>query len=147
VLRILIAGDDRVLASLASEILIDASFACGWVPSAEDCLKGMRFKRPHLLLIENTLPGMWGITPLRKLRGSRHFYDLPVIIFTAMQGEEDEAQAIYGGAQDFGRKPFEPLAGAQDNPSARTADRAPTPYRCQARSRDGLRSAARCSGF
>jgi two-component system, OmpR family, phosphate regulon response regulator PhoB len=53
---------------------------------------------------------MWGITPLRKLRGSRHFYDLPVIIFTAMQGEEDEAQAIYGGAQDFGRKPFEPLA-------------------------------------
>jgi two-component system, OmpR family, phosphate regulon response regulator PhoB len=108
--RILIADDDRVLASLASDILIDAGFACGWVPSAEECLEVMRFKRPDLLLLGNTFPGMSGITLLRKLRGSRHFYDLPVIMFTAMQGEEDEAQAIYAGAQDFVRKPFEPLA-------------------------------------
>jgi two-component system, OmpR family, phosphate regulon response regulator PhoB len=107
--RILIADDDKVLASLASDVLIDAGFACGWVTSAEACLQIMRFKRPDLLLLDNTFPGMSGITLLRNLRRSRHYYDLPVIMLTAMQGEEDEAQAIYAGAQDFIRKPFDPV--------------------------------------
>lgn len=107
--RILIADDDQVLASLASDVLIDAGFACGWVTSAEACIQVMRFKRPDLLLLDNTFPGMSGITLLRQLRRSRHYYDLPVIMLTAMQGEEDEAQAIYAGAQDFIRKPFDPV--------------------------------------
>jgi len=51
---------------------------------------------------------MTGVTLLRKLRGSPKFYDLPVVMFTAMNGVEDEAQAIYAGAQDFVRKPFDP---------------------------------------
>ena len=48
------------------------------------------------------------MTLLRKLRQSSEFYDLPVIMFTAMSGAEDETQAIYAGAQDFVRKPFDP---------------------------------------
>ena len=51
---------------------------------------------------------MSGVTFLRKLRQSATFYDLPVIMFTAMRGEQDESQAIYAGAQDYIRKPFEP---------------------------------------
>jgi two-component system, OmpR family, phosphate regulon response regulator PhoB len=107
--RILIADDDELIASLASDILIDAGFACGWVPSAEACLQVMRFKRPDLLLLDYTFPGMSGITMLRQLRRSREFYDLPVIMVTAVSGTEDEAQAIYAGAQDFIRKPFDPV--------------------------------------
>ncbi|MGY6552396.1 MAG: response regulator [Erythrobacter sp.] len=106
--RILIADDDEVMAGVASDILIDAGYACGWVTSAEGCLQVMRFKRPDLLLLDHTLPGMSGLTFLRQLRRSRHFYDLPVIMFTAIGGAEDEAQAIYAGAQDFIRKPFDP---------------------------------------
>ena len=108
--RILVADDDPVLASLASDVLMDAGFACGWVESAEACLQVMRFKRPDLLLLDHSFPGMSGLTLLRQLRRSRHYYDLPVIMLTAMQGEEDEAQAIYAGAQDFLRKPLDPLA-------------------------------------
>lgn len=105
--RILIADDDELVASLASDILMDAGIACGWVGSAESCLQVMRFKRPDLLLLDNTFPGMSGITLLRQLRRSRQFYDLPVIMLTSLRGEEDEAQAIYAGAQDFIRKPFD----------------------------------------
>ncbi len=106
--RILIADDDELTASLASDILMDAGLACGWVDSAESCLEVMRFKRPDLLLLDHTFPGMSGITLVRQLRRSRQFYDLPVIMLTALRGEEDEAQAIYAGAQDFIRKPFDP---------------------------------------
>lgn len=106
---ILIADDDELIAEIASEVLIDAGHACGWVTDAKetwDLLHNGR--RPDILLLDQDMPGMSGVTLLRKLRGSPLYYDLPVIMFTAMAGSEDEAQAIYAGAQDFIRKPFDP---------------------------------------
>lgn len=105
--RILIADDDELVAELASQVLIDAGHACGWVTTAEDTLALLVKKRPDILLLDQDMPGMSGLTMLRQLRGSPDFYDLPVIMFTAMTGLNDEAQAIYAGAQDYVRKPFD----------------------------------------
>lgn len=106
--RILIADDDELIAELASEVLIDAGHACGWVTSAVAAWECVRRKRPDILLLDQTMPGESGLTLLRRLRRSPALYDLPVIMFTAMNGEQDEAQAIYAGAQDFLSKPFDP---------------------------------------
>jgi two-component system, OmpR family, phosphate regulon response regulator PhoB len=106
--RILIADDDELIAELASEVLIDAGHACGWVTSAEDAWACIQRKRPDVLLLDHSMPGESGLSLLRRVRQSAQFYDLPVIMFTAMNGAEDEAQAIYAGAQDFIRKPFDP---------------------------------------
>lgn len=106
--RILIADDDELIAELASEVLIDVGHACGWVTSAEQAWEVAHKRRPDILLLDQGLPGMSGVTLLRKFRGSPQFYDLPVVMFTAMRGAEDEAQAIYAGAQDYVRKPFDP---------------------------------------
>jgi DNA-binding response OmpR family regulator len=106
--RILIADDDELIAQLASELLIDAGFACGWVTSAAAAWTCISRKRPDLLLLDQSMPGESGITLLRRLRQSADFYDLPVMMFTAMNGEQDQLQAIYAGAQDFVSKPFDP---------------------------------------
>jgi DNA-binding response OmpR family regulator len=106
--RILIADDDELIAELASEVLIDAGHACGWVTSAEEAWACLRRKRPDVLLLDQTMPGESGLALLRRVRQSPQFYDLPVIMFTAMNGAADETQAIYAGAQDFIRKPFDP---------------------------------------
>jgi DNA-binding response OmpR family regulator len=106
--RILIADDDELVAELASELLIDAGHACGWVTSAEAAWECLRRKRPDILLLDQTMPGESGLSLLRRLRQSARHYDLPVIMFTAANGDADEAQAIYAGAQDFIRKPFDP---------------------------------------
>ena len=105
--RILIADDDELIAELASEVLIDAGHACGWVTSAADAWACLQRKRPDILLLDQSMPGESGMTLLRRLRRSSEFYDLPVIMFTAMSGEQDAFQAIYAGAQDFISKPFE----------------------------------------
>ncbi|MEP3420980.1 MAG: response regulator [Erythrobacter sp.] len=105
---ILIADDDELIAELASQVLIDAGHACGWVTTGEEAWGLLAKRRPDVLLLDQDMPGMTGVTLLRKLRGSPEFYDLPVVMFTAMSGVEDEAQAIYAGAQDFVRKPFDP---------------------------------------
>ncbi len=106
--RILIADDDELIAEIATEVLIDAGHACGWVTSGEDAWELAHRRRPDILLLDQGLPGISGVSLLRKFRGSPQFYDLPVIMFTAMRGVEDEAQALYAGAQDYIRKPFEP---------------------------------------
>lgn len=106
--RILIADDDELIAEIASEVLIDAGHACGWVTSAEAAWDCALRKRPDVLLLDQAMPGESGLTLLRRIRCSPQLYDLPVIMFTAMNGSEDEAQAIYAGAQDFLSKPFDP---------------------------------------
>lgn len=106
--HILIADDDELIAELASQVLIDAGHACGWVTSGDAAWRLLARKRPNLLLLDQDMPGTSGVTLLRKLRCSPEFYDLPVIMFTSMNGAQDEAQAIYAGAQDFIRKPFDP---------------------------------------
>lgn len=107
--RILIADDDDLIAQLASEVLIDAGHACGWVSSAAEAWRCVQKKRPDLLLLDQGMPGESGMTLLRRLRRSPELYDLPVMMFTAMRGEEDRAQALFAGAQDFLSKPFEPF--------------------------------------
>lgn len=124
--HILIADDDELIAELASQTLIDAGHACGWVTSGEEAWNLLRKRRPDILLLDHDMPGITGTSLLRKLRQSAAFYDLPVIMFTAMSGAEDESQAMYAGAQDFVRKPYDPqglisrvqrvLANRQDQP-------------------------------
>ncbi|TIX51996.1 response regulator [Alteraurantiacibacter aquimixticola] len=106
--HILVVDDDEIVAELASEILISAGHACGWVTDAAEALKLLQWRRPDLLLLDENMPGESGSTFLRRLRQSPKFYDLPVMMFTSVQGPEDETRAYYNGAQDYIRKPVQP---------------------------------------
>lgn len=105
---ILIVDDDEMIAEMAADILLAAGYACGWVTSGEDALDLLKWRDPDLILLDQDMPGMSGAQLLRKVRASNKHYDLPVIMFTAMSGAEDEEQARYNGAQDYIRKPFDP---------------------------------------
>lgn len=105
--HILIADDDEIIAELATNILMDAGHACGWVTDGRQLMELVAWKRPDLILLDQEMPGLTGNQVLRKLRTSEEYYDIPVIMFTAKSGAEDELQAIYAGAQDYIRKPFE----------------------------------------
>ncbi len=105
---VLIADDDEIVAGLASEALIDAGHPCGWVTNGTEAWDLLQKRRPDVLLLDQNMPGMSGCALLRKIRSSASLYDLPVIMFTALTGIRDEEQAIYAGAQDYIRKPFQP---------------------------------------
>ena len=106
--HILIVDDDEIVAEIAAGALIDAGHACGWVTGGEEALSLLSWRRPDLLLLDQDMPGMSGSEVLRSLRGSERHYDLPVIMFTGITGAEDEATALYNGAQEYLRKPFNP---------------------------------------
>lgn len=104
---VLIVDDDEMIAEMASDVLLAAGYACGWVTSGEDAMDLLKWREPDLMLLDQDMPGMSGAQVLRKVRSSERHYDLPVIMFTAMSGAEDEEQARYNGAQDYIRKPFD----------------------------------------
>lgn len=106
--QILIADDDEIIAELAANILMDDGHACGWVTDGRKLIELIAWKRPDLILLDQEMPEKNGNQVLRELRTSEKYYDIPVIMFTAMSGKQDELQAIYAGAQDYIRKPFAP---------------------------------------
>jgi len=103
--QILIADDDEVVAEYAANILMDDGHACGWVTDGQKLMQVISWKRPDLILLDQEMPKMTGYQVLRALRTSENFYDIPVIMFTAKTGVQDEEQAMYAGAQDYIRKP------------------------------------------
>lgn len=105
--HILIVDDDELIAEYTANILIEAGHACGWVTDGSKVLDLLKWRRPDLLLLDQDMPGLTGREVLRQLRSSASNYDLPVIMFTAITGAQDEAAALYGGAQDYIRKPFD----------------------------------------
>ncbi|MEO9463260.1 MAG: response regulator [Marinomonas sp.] len=106
--HILIVDDDVIIAEVASEALINAGHACGWVTNGEQALKVLKHRRPDIMLLDQDMPGMTGSQVLRQLRNSPDFYDLPVLMFSAIAGKRDEELALFAGAQGYIRKPFKP---------------------------------------
>ena len=104
---ILIVDDDELISETASDVLIEAGYACGWVTDGEKALELLKWRRPDLMLLDQDMPGMTGGELLRKMRRSSKLYDLPVIMFTATTGATDEEMARFNGAQDYIRKPFD----------------------------------------
>lgn len=95
---ILIADDDELVAKLASQVLISAGHACGWVPDGKQALGMLEWRRPDLLLLDQNMPELSGSSVLRRLRNSPQLYDLPVIMFTAVNGAEAEQPVLSRGA-------------------------------------------------
>jgi DNA-binding response OmpR family regulator len=59
--------------------------------------------RPDLILLDVMMPGMDGWTMLNRLR---EFTDVPVVMLTAVGGEESLVHGLDSGADDYLTKPF-----------------------------------------
>lgn len=106
--RIIIAEDDEILAEVLRDILIDAGHAVGSLERGEDALVAIRKKRPDLVILDCNLPGISGVQVLQKMRGEPDLWDTPVLMLTARTGDSDEKMAMYAGADEYMRKPFDP---------------------------------------
>lgn len=63
---------------------------------------------PDLILLDIMMPGMSGFDVLEQLRAAPATRDIPVIITTAMDGEDDELHGLVLGAVDYLTKPLRP---------------------------------------
>ena len=54
------------------------------------------------------MPDLSGLLVLREMRNSLDLCDIPVLILTGRQSERDVELAMYEGANDYMKKPFDP---------------------------------------
>ena len=74
----------------------------GWDRLVED-----EAPRPDLVLLDLNMPGMDGLTLLRRLRADERFALLPVIILTGETDSDTRIQALKAGANDYLSKPVQ----------------------------------------
>jgi DNA-binding response OmpR family regulator len=102
--RILIAEDERRIASFLEKGLAANGYTTEVVRTGEDVIRLARHKSFDLLILDIGLPQKDGFEVLRQLRAER--IDLRVLILTARDDPADTVEGLDSGADDYVTKPF-----------------------------------------
>jgi len=105
--NVLIVDDLAFIKIVLREILEKAGFrVIGEASNGEQAITMYQDKKPDAVLMDITMPGMDGLTALKRIReidqGAR------VIICSALGQQQLIVQAIQLGARDYIVKPFQP---------------------------------------
>lgn len=105
-MKILVIDDEEHILELLKFNLELSGFDVSVSPEANQAIELIDKEKPDLLLLDWMLPKISGIDILRKIRQDENIYDLPVIILTAKNMEDDKIQGLNVGADDYITKPF-----------------------------------------
>ena len=102
--HLLLAEDDRVLASLLVEVLSDA-YLVTQVPDGQAALHAALTRSFAVMVIDRGLPAIEGADLVKRLR-SRGLVT-PILLLTARGTTADRVEGLDAGAEDYLVKPFE----------------------------------------
>jgi two-component system, OmpR family, response regulator TctD len=104
-MRILLAEDERELASWLVKALQQGGFQVDWVDDGRMVRRCLKATTYDALVLDLGLPGVGGHDVLADLRDAGH--RLPVLILTARDSLIERVSTLNEGADDFLAKPFE----------------------------------------
>lgn len=103
---IFVIEDDENIRELVKIALEGYGYAVNAFETAEAALKEMETIRPDLAVFDLMLPGMDGLSAIKKVRQERNNRNMPIIVLTAKDKEYDKVVGLDGGADDYITKPF-----------------------------------------
>lgn len=103
-MRILLVDDDRELIDLLAFALKRAGLEPLAAHDSAAALRLFEERQPDLVVLDINLGPSSGLDVLRELR--RRAQQLPVIMLTALDSEEDKVRGLEAGADDYLTKPF-----------------------------------------
>lgn len=106
--KILIIDDDRLNRTQLKDILKE-EYEVTIATTAEEGLACIGRENYSLILLDIVLPGMDGLTLLKKLQDELFTQSIPVILITSLSNAEDEQRGLTLGAVDYIAKPFHAL--------------------------------------
>lgn len=106
--HILVVEAEPAMQQLIGLNLSRAGHRATCVPDAEAALELIGQEMPAMVLLEWDLPGQNGIALIRRLRAQPSACDLPIIMVSARNAEQDKVLALESGADDYITKPFGP---------------------------------------
>jgi len=106
--RIIYVEDDDLAGELVKDVLSQAGHLVGVIGHGTLAFETIAFKKPDLVFLDRSLPGMQGIDILKQLRQTPATYLTPILMLTGKRGEALSDEAMAAGADDYLLKPFEP---------------------------------------
>jgi PAS domain S-box-containing protein len=106
---VLVVDDDMVSRHVLAQALAKAGLEHVAVGSGVEALAQIERVQPSLVLLDLVMPQPDGYQILRILRARLETRDLPIVVLTALDAEDEIAKAFEAGADDFVRKPFKPV--------------------------------------
>lgn len=103
---ILIADDEPLNQDVFKKMLID-EYEISIVGDGKQCLESVASRLPDLLLLDVSMPELNGIEVCRKLRQQTLTQDLPIILVSAYDSENDRLNGMEAGATEYLSKPFD----------------------------------------
>lgn len=104
--QILVVDDDVELRDLLRDYLVKQGMEVSVLHSADSLERRLERERADLIVLDLMMPGVDGLTALRRLRESGD--DIPVIMLTARADDVDRIVGLELGADDYLGKPFNP---------------------------------------
>ena len=105
-MKILVIDDEEHILELLKFNLELSGFDVCVSTEANQTIELIGREKPDLLLLDWMLPKISGIDILKKIRQDEDIYDIPVIMLTAKNMEDDKIQGLNVGADDYITKPF-----------------------------------------
>jgi two-component system, OmpR family, KDP operon response regulator KdpE len=100
---LLLVEDDRTMRRAVATNLEAHGYRVREVGDGEEALRLWEQARPDLVLLDIGLPGVDGVTVVRRIRREG---TTPIIILSALDQERDKVRALDAGADDYLTKPF-----------------------------------------
>ncbi|CAG0968798.1 MAG: response regulator transcription factor [Anaerolinea sp.] len=104
---ILTVDDEVEVLGTLGRALGREGYEIGQATSGQEAWYKIMIRRPDLVILDITMPGMDGLTLCRQIRSDNRFIDLPVLFLTAHDKTDDVVVGLDAGADDYVTKPFE----------------------------------------
>ena len=98
--------DEKNIRELLVYTLSGSGFEAKGLSNGKELKKALKEEIPEMILLDIMLPGEDGYAVLEYLKGRPDTRDVPVIMVTAKEEEDDKVRGLEGGADDFITKPF-----------------------------------------
>jgi len=101
---IVVAEDDDIIRQYLDILLTGEGFTVKAVGIGTEVINECHNCKPDLLLLDIMMPGMDGFEVCRKIRKESN---LPIIILSAREENEDKISGLISGCDDYITKPFD----------------------------------------
>jgi len=100
--RVLVVDDERSIRRFL-KVSLESQFVIFEATSGEEALKAVAANRPDVIILDLGLPDIDGVEVTRRLR---EWTQIPIIVVSVREQENDKIAALDAGADDYLTKPF-----------------------------------------
>ena len=105
---ILIVDDDAVSRHVLGQTLAAAGLSSITAATGGEALALLEKHTPSVVLLDLVMPDPDGYAVLRHIRARAHLAEVPVLVLTALDSDDEIQRVFASGADDYVHKPFRP---------------------------------------